>query len=489
MAPKAKADAGKPAAKAKADPKKKAAKKEEKAEDDEKRVPPPDSDAFKEKVNKVNEDIDKLNKEQAKYSEKINERSYGKTEFFAQKTELKSQLDELSGKIDELMGKREEINKAVGDKRQEGREMKDQINKMKRSIGYGSETEIDDRIASIEFKLWTDTISLKDEKKYLAEIQELKRNRPKVSQVNKMEEGLQTLDQGMSLKERVAVINEEMAKYREQRRGVSAKYQELMDQRKEQLGDINDIVTKKEELGKQISEKVRERNEIREEYRQQEKEYHAYQAELRKQRAERQQQEQQKWRAEQDQRRKLKEAERLDEQPHVQEMTLIEQTILFCKGLTASKGPEVKEQPKETVLDNPEGTEVLSKKTDRDEYYFVPTSKGKKGKTKAKGGKAEGSSKPIKHNAETFRLFDQLKVDAPITTDDIPDTLEKLEAQLEDYKEKVKKWEATRDEKKRKILEGAEVEEVKEEEPKEEEETKEEESKDAKEEEAEESKD
>merc|ERR1719433_1900397 len=105
-----------------------------------------------------------------------------------------------------------------------------------------------------------------------------------------------------------------------------------------------------------------------------------------------------------------------------------------------SKSTEQAEEAKETVIDNPEGTEVLTKKEDRDEYYFVPTAKGKKNKAKAKGGKAEGSAKPIKHNAETFTLFAKLKLDAPITTDDIPAILEKLEAQLEGYKEKVEQW-------------------------------------------------
>merc|ERR1712039_363450 len=84
---------------------------------------------------------------------------------------------------------------------------------------------------------------------------------------------------------------------------------------------------------------------------------------------------------------------------------------------------------------------------------------GKKGKSKNKGGKAEGSVKPIKHNAETFRLFDQLKLDAPITTDDVPALLEKLEALLEDYNAKVKKWEETKAEKIRKLLEGEELDE------------------------------
>merc|ERR1712061_563855 len=119
------------------------------------------------------------------------------------------------------------------------------------------------------------------------------------------------------------------------------------------------------------------------------------------------------------------------------------------------KAEDTKEEKKDLSHNNPEGTEVLLKKEDRDEFYLMPTAKGKKGKAKNKGGKAE-SAKPIKHNAETFRLFAQLKLDAPITTDDIPAILEKLEAQLESYNAKVKKWEETKAEKIRKLLDGEE---------------------------------
>merc|ERR1712157_658490 len=93
-----------------------------------------------------------------------------------------------------------------------------------------------------------------------------------------------------------------------------------------------------------------------------------------------------------------------------------------------------------------------------EEFYFAPTAAKKKAKSKSKGSK-EGAAKPIKHNAETFKLFDQLKLSAPITTEEIPATLEKLEAQLESYQEKVKAWEQNRDETKKKILAGEDVEE------------------------------
>merc|ERR1711865_454396 len=97
-----------------------------------------------------------------------------------------------------------------------------------------------------------------------------------------------------------------------------------------------------------------------------------------------------------------------------------------------------------------------------EEFYFAATKKGKSAKMKKKDG-----GKSIKHNAETFRLFDQLKLDAPVTTDDIPALVEKLTAQGEMYAQKIKDWETNRDELKRKILAGESVDEDKKEDKKE----------------------
>merc|ERR1719453_629420 len=82
--------------------------------------------------------------------------------------------------------------------------------------------------------------------------------------------------------------------------------------------------------------------------------------------------------------RKLeKEIENLDEQPHVAEITLIEQTIKFCKDLLPKESETKKEETKDTVFNNKDGEIVLGKKEDRaEEFYFVPTKKGKAGKKK-----------------------------------------------------------------------------------------------------------
>merc|ERR1712032_1787109 len=157
-----------------------------------------------------------------------------------------------------------------------------------------------------------------------------------------------------------------------------------------------------------------------------------------------------------DMQRREREVEKLDEQPYISEITLIEQTMKFCKSLLPKGESEQKEEKSEVVYDNPEGSEVLLKKADRDEWYFTPSKKGKASKNKGKDAKGDSgsASKPIKHNAEPFRLFDQLKIDAPITTGDIPAALVKLEEEMASYQEKIKEWEETREEQKRKIRLG-----------------------------------
>merc|ERR1711957_178156 len=146
-----------------------------------------------------------------------------------------------------------------------------------------------------------------------------------------------------------------------------------------------------------------------------------------------------------------------DEQPFVAEITLLEQTIKFCKSLTGGKEVEKKEDKKDIEHTNMDGLQLLGKKDERDEFWFEPT-KAKK----SKGSKAKASTaKPIKHNAATFKLFDKLKLDAPITLDDIPPTLEKLEAELVKYEAKVADWEKNKEERKAKILAGEDVEDKK----------------------------
>jgi hypothetical protein len=463
MAPKAKPAAAKPAAKAgaKAEVAKKEKKKEEeRPEDLIPRVEMPKKEEFEEKLAAVQADIDKIQKQQQDLAKRISERSGGKDEYQTKRAELRAELDHWSGLLDGCRSQKDEISKALGDKKAEGQEQRNELNKMKKSIGYTTETEIDEAIAAIEFKMHHSSVSLKEEKKMMTDIQELKRNRPKVAGIHKLEANIGGDEKGTSLKEKRQGIGEQMGRYIEEKRKVSEKLKELNEQRKAETGDLPALIEEREALSGKIRELNGKRNEIRAERRQQEQDYYAYQAEVRKLRQERSAKEREERQKEFEGRRREREAEKLDDQPHVSEITLIEQTIAFCKVLTKEKEETVKEEKKEIVHNKMDGLEVMASKKDREEEYTVNPKK--KGKSKAKASEG-GSSKPIKHTAETFQLFFQLKLDAPITTADVPELLEKLNAQLVDYKAKVATWEEKREELKKKILEGGATEEKEEE--------------------------
>merc|ERR1719215_2093601 len=342
--------------------------------------------------------------EQKDLTEQISGRSSGKDEYYAKRGEFKIQLDEFSAKIDELLKAKDDVKKAVGDKRAEGLEMKNSLQKMQKAIGYTSEAEIDERIADIEHRMVSESISLKEEKELMKEISELKKNRPKVTKVNAMKDSLSNRDTGAGLKENIGNIQEQLTA--------------LNEARKEQMGDLPQIIEKRDALGKKIQEKIQERNSLRDAFREKEREFNNFKNEQRRLRQEKYQEEKASMRAEYEQRDRMRKADALEQQPYVTEITLIEQTISFCKGLVADKGPAKQEEKKEISHSNTDGMEVLL--PDREEeFYFVPTAAKKKGKSKKAAG-TEGGSKPIKHNAISFKLFDQLKLNTPITTDDIP---------------------------------------------------------------------
>merc|ERR1712187_883680 len=121
---------------------------------------------------------------------KINDSSGGKDEFNTKRQELRTQLDHWSAKMNEVAEKKQAITGRIEEDKQATIQAKNDLRKMKKSIGYESEEKIDERIASIEFKLWTDSIPLKEEKALLKELSDLKKSRPKVALVKEKEANL-----------------------------------------------------------------------------------------------------------------------------------------------------------------------------------------------------------------------------------------------------------------------------------------------------------
>merc|ERR1711865_976352 len=132
----------------------------------------------------------------------------------------------------------------------EAREKRQELKDMKKSMGFTSEREIDERIASIEFKMWTESVPLKEEKKLLLEIQELKRKKPAVSTVNKLEAEVSNFDSGASVKDQIQAINAEMAPHRDAKKIIQEELSQLMEKRKDELGDMPQLIEERDVISK-----------------------------------------------------------------------------------------------------------------------------------------------------------------------------------------------------------------------------------------------
>jgi len=484
------APSGPPASKAKAEPKKVEVKpkkvKKVVDEDEAPKMAAPDYEAHQVLVKVVQDKIDVHQKQAQALTGKINERSTGKEDYFAKTAVVRAELEEVSKEMDAIQEQRTKIRALLGEKKTESAEIKTEVSKMKKGMAFSNVGDIDARIKAIEDKMLHESISLKEEKAYMVEIKELKKNKPKLNQLSEMKDKLDNFDFGTDLKGKREELNEAFGILYEKKKEIMGRLNELRDEWKSKQGDVSEERTKREELQKKVAELITERNALRDAFGEQKREFQIYLNEQRRIKQERYQED----RAKQQQEWKVQQLERkvaaLDEQPFVSEIVLIEQTEAFCKSLMPQAKDDKKDEVKETTHNNKDGEMVLASKASRDEeMYYVPTRKGKAAKKKGGAGE-DGGKKPIKHNAETFKLFDSLKLDAPITTADIPALLEKLAEQKAMYEGKVKKWENEREEMKRKILAG----EVEEEAPKEaaKEPEKEEEKEEAKEDEKEEEK-
>merc|ERR1712187_486823 len=283
---------------------------------------------------------------------------------------------------------------------------------------------------------------------------ELKKDKPKLAELSKLQNNVENFDAGTNLQRKSSQLRDQMQILYQKKTEIQERLKALNEKRQGQVGDITDVMEKREAVQKKIAELVGQRSKLRDDFEQEMSEYKAWQADQRRIRQEKYQEERKAQEAAWKIKKMEKEVEKLDENPYVSQITLIEQTMKFCKGLLPQDAGEKKEEIKETVFNNKDGEVVLSKKEDRaDEWYFCPTKK-KGGAKKGKASNDDVSKKPIKHNAETFKLFDTLGLEAKITVADATPLLEKLEKQMEIYQEKVQAWEDHKEEMKRKIQDG-----------------------------------
>merc|ERR1719223_2452159 len=202
----------------------------------------------------------------------------------------------MKEKIDEYMAEKDKIRGAMGLKNEEDKKMKGDLKDMKKKLGYTDIGQIDARIREIEDVMMHSVISLKEEKKMMLEIAQLKKNKPEVTKFKETDKKIATnreLNSGnnSTLKEQLDQLNEVMNVHRERKKELNAEFTLIIQERDAQMGNSQEMYAQRDELNGKVKESIQERNELRDAFRQDERKYYEYQRELKNLRWEKQREE------------------------------------------------------------------------------------------------------------------------------------------------------------------------------------------------------
>jgi len=334
----------------------------------------------------------------------------------------------------------------------------------------GSEEAIDRRIRQLDLEMSTQTLTLKAEKEKIKDIAALKRQKPKLQEkARKLEELERQKDESQQskkpLQDQAEQVGEILAKAKKEKKEKAEALKKLREEREAKTGDVREQIDAKNAIRAKINEKRDSIRALRDAHKKVKDAHWDWKRACQKMKND-------AWKAEEDLRwdlyraaDKKAELETGGEKPHFEETTLIEQCLDYCRQLTGEKKEVEKKEEKEIDFSSfgfPEGARVVQAKKDRDanEGAVMIGRKGKALKQKNKGEKKTN----IKHNAASFSLFKQIGVEAPLTTDQVADTIEALNKKMEVYADKIKEWEKKREQMRQEVAEAeAKTKETKEE--------------------------
>ncbi|KAL7066586.1 hypothetical protein ACR3K2_29750 [Cryptosporidium serpentis] len=425
-------------------------------------VPAPDEKTYKVTVESIRSVLNDWNLKIRNLTQLINERSIGRETFDRKKGDLQSKLDEYQKQIDNFEEERKSLMTKIEEKSREGKEMKNQLSNLKKAVGYKSEEEIEAKIKDIEYLLVTSTISLKEEKKLLAQISQLKQHRPVVGKFAHMDASASSFEENsiLPLRSKVSAVIEELNKYRRMKKDVYEKLRSLTLERQKALEPLRSLYEERSMMQNKAEEQHNKLRAIREEYDKEMKKFQEYQQKLRSIRSERIKEE--KAMRELFKRRdELKLAlEREDDPPISPEMLLAQQALGYIQQLMQnhrlvddtvdSDKNEAEVHPTSSAIKGSDKDEsILLPKNQRDEEYLLPPTKLK---NKKKIHSNFNNSKSLVVDLVTIATFKEMNLDVPLTVDDLPNCLNQLKEKYSLLKKEVDEKYANREKRKEEIL-------------------------------------
>merc|ERR1712137_926212 len=300
----------------KAVPKSEPKPKKEKAEP---KRPAPNREKHNEEVKEIDQVIARLQKEEQDLKENIGERFHGKDDHDRQKYELIGKLKGFTASINTLNEQKTAVIENDKKDREKQRTLRTEANRMKQQMQYTSEEEIDKCISEIDFTLISETMSLKEEKKLLQEISELKKSKPKVEQMRQtigQYEKESNMPRGEDAEHMKNRITSDLKDLLEQRKAVQEELQKLEGEWDAKASGLKSMYEEKKRIRDEITKYITEKKAKVADFYKEKDEYDLYMDALKRDKMERLAKEKARRKEEWEYERRKREVEQMDDMPY-----------------------------------------------------------------------------------------------------------------------------------------------------------------------------
>ncbi|KAJ3247463.1 hypothetical protein HDU78_004168 [Chytriomyces hyalinus] len=417
-----------------------------------KRLPPrPNKERHHEELDEIKANIDILQKKMASLQQSINGTENIKGNYDGKIKELRAQLDALSAE-------RKEVNEARNKKMELIKSLSAGIKKKSddaKSAKDSAKTagDIESKIINNERQIASGTLSMQEEKRLVAEISTLKKQRKTIesaqpgTSASTVEADKAQID---ALKAELDVLKPRKDEINLKFDAVKAELTTVDGGKKKDLDSFSALLNQKKTLKAEIDALYKSQQALRDDFRKRNDDWFAAtraERERRDQEFKDQKKREQSERLQKAAQQKLEEA---DVPAFTEEIANCNTLISFLSQFSATgKGVAVAATTGAAVTSAfaatnirkvedalPQGAVALKKKDDREEEFFMGG--GKKGKGAKKGAAAASSSaaapsvKQFKVDLESLALFGKLKLDIP-TAASVDASIDALEAKKEHF--------------------------------------------------------
>ena len=312
-------------------------------------------------------------------------------------------------------------------------------------VAFKSVEEIDREIQRLEKQVDAGTMKLVDEKKALAEISSMRKQRKGFAGFDEAEKGIQ--DVKAQISELKKTLDNPEAKALSQKYDeLNRELQEIKAEQDKAYGSLSSLRDERSKLHGDQQEKYSAMRDIKDQFHKARLAYREYEQELYRQKQERQKAERDAYQKEKRRAIAARKLEEASEPAYMDEILTAEGLIRYfdpsttaenAKSLRAPSGFAAEAQRNVAASDF-QGTKV-SRKEDREENYFMGGG-GKKGK-KGKKGSTTASPAPSTPNEGKFNLsmgvieeLAKLNVEPPMNQAGVPEVTEKLKEKRDQWK-------------------------------------------------------